>query len=660
MSISGQVSVMGKHEKTHRKLPPTPDQLPVSKTRLRSKSADSRKQQEESVETVKERLRRHLRTKEIHKRGGSSSEKSEDEEDSSDASNASSRFFTAGSASFRQRSTSFGANFGMTKERSSLKTPTTSRAKSVGRQSRLDVFVNSKAISTHERFNNRAEPDNQNKYKSNIPANKFKTSRSLAHSATNVNNFAKYNKPQVEMVAFHGIQVPIEIKSLKQRIREELQIVTASRRLRLDEEEEVRRMEAEMAEREKKRIEWRPTYEKRYRSNSPVIHISKESYDHEPMRSVSNKNDIINKYHKKQSQNSKKSFIPINNKRSRQETTPGKHKNYLYSSKPHSFKRQNSDPLISNLVTDTMSSGKTSYSERQHGRNYLDYEGIDRKLSDRHYDVQRIQGRKYMPKGFAGRSGYMDATPQGYGSLSRSSDLLFKHVKPSLANSHSEANLLRDGWSGEAELEERDIFHRRFLRTPSFSHMEENENPLLREEKKEQLRLEIELRKLQLEEARYLQEQIQRLMAMPDVTSTDISRARSLYQKRRRLDSQIYPFRSSEPGFIPNSEADNYQQKNCSVKDTNKSSTFSGLAFASNQNVTDFSKCELLKQSLYFNYSRQLTTLNFTSFQYLRSVRKVFKGVHHLNLMRISLKLAHMANQPRQVPSILMSNLLSL
>lgn len=638
MSISGQVSAMGKHEKAHRKLPPTPDQLPVSKTRLRSKSADSRKQQEENVETVKERLRRHLRTKEIHKRGGSSSEKSEDEEDSSDASNASSRFFTTGSASFRQRSTSFGANFGISKERSSLRTPATSRAKSVGRQSRLDVFVNSKATSTHERFNNRAEPDNQNKYTSNTSTNKFKTSRSVAPNASNVNSFAKY-KTQVEMVAFHGIQVPIEIKSLKQRIREELQIVTASRRLRLDEEEEVRRMEAEMAEREKKRTEWRPTYEKRYRSNSPVIHISKESYDHEPVRAVSNKNDIINKYHKKhQSQNSKKSFIPINNKRSRQETTPSKHnKNYLYSSKPHSFKRQNSDPLISNLVTDTMSSGKTSYSERQHGRNYLDYEGIDRKLSDRHYDVQRMQGRKYMPRGYTGRSGYaVDATPQGYGSLSRSSDLLFKHVKPSLANSHSEANLLRDGWSGEAELEERDTFHRRFLRTPSFSHMEENENPLLREEKKEQLRLEIELRKLQLEEARYLQEQIQRLMAMPDVTSTDISKARSLYQKRRRLDSQIFPFRSSEPGFIPNSEADNYHQKNYSVKDTNRSSTFSGLAFPSNQNVTDFGKSELLKQSLNFNYSGQLITIIFTSFQSLR--RKVFKEVHHLNLMRISLK----------------------
>ena len=60
-------------------------------------------------------------------------------------------------------------------------------------------------------------------------------------------------KPPVETINIYGLQVPVDVKSLKQRIKEEMQIVTATRRLKIDEMDEIRRMEAEMAERDKER-----------------------------------------------------------------------------------------------------------------------------------------------------------------------------------------------------------------------------------------------------------------------------------------------------------------------------------------------------------------------------------------------------------------------
>ncbi|KAI0233117.1 hypothetical protein LSAT2_016632 [Lamellibrachia satsuma] len=48
---------------------------------------------------------------------------------------------------------------------------------------------------------------------------------------------------QEESTTVHGIRVPVDVKFLKQRLKEEIQIVTASRRLRIDEQDGLRRME---------------------------------------------------------------------------------------------------------------------------------------------------------------------------------------------------------------------------------------------------------------------------------------------------------------------------------------------------------------------------------------------------------------------------------
>lgn len=50
-----------------------------------------------------------------------------------------------------------------------------------------------------------------------------------------------------------GLEVPVSVYGLQQRVKDEIKIVTATRRLRLDEAEEIRILEAEFAERSKER-----------------------------------------------------------------------------------------------------------------------------------------------------------------------------------------------------------------------------------------------------------------------------------------------------------------------------------------------------------------------------------------------------------------------
>ena len=58
---------------------------------------------------------------------------------------------------------------------------------------------------------------------------------------------------KVETVSVRGVEVPLDVRAMKRRIKEELQIVTATRRLKIDEMEEIRIMERELADREKRR-----------------------------------------------------------------------------------------------------------------------------------------------------------------------------------------------------------------------------------------------------------------------------------------------------------------------------------------------------------------------------------------------------------------------
>ena len=59
--------------------------------------------------------------------------------------------------------------------------------------------------------------------------------------------------PEEETVNLFGIEVPVTVRAMKQRVKEEIQIVTATRRLQLDEMGEIRRMEGEFDERDRQR-----------------------------------------------------------------------------------------------------------------------------------------------------------------------------------------------------------------------------------------------------------------------------------------------------------------------------------------------------------------------------------------------------------------------
>lgn len=122
-------------------------------------------------------------------------------------------------------------------------------------------------------------------------------------------------------------------------------------------------------------------------------------------------------------------------------------------------------------------------------------------------------------------------------ALSRSSEMLAKlsmlEKESRLCGSHSESSLPMTSLPVPRS------------RTPTyFSDGDDGGGDVIsairnREERKLQLQMEIGLRKLQLEETRYLQSELQKLAEMPDITPLEIDRARNLYRQRVRLHEQV-------------------------------------------------------------------------------------------------------------------------
>ena len=51
--------------------------------------------------------------------------------------------------------------------------------------------------------------------------------------------------------------------------------------------------------------------------------------------------------------------------------------------------------------------------------------------------------------------------------------------------------------------------------------------------------MEIGLRKLQMEETMYLQNELRKLAEMPDITPVDMDKARNLYRQRMKLRERV-------------------------------------------------------------------------------------------------------------------------
>jgi len=153
-------------------------------------------------------------------------------------------------------------------------------------------------------------------------------------------------------------------------------------------------------------------------------------------------------------------------------------------------------------------------------------------------------------KGFGGtlplpRRAYYNAditASSAHRALSRSSEMLAKlsmlEKESRLCGSHSESSLPLTSLPVPR------------ARTPTyFSDGDDGADVVSairnREERKLQLQMEIGLRKLQLEETRYLQNELQKLAEMPDITPLEIDRARNLYRQRVRLHEQVQLIRAS-------------------------------------------------------------------------------------------------------------------
>lgn len=287
----------------------------------------------------------------------------------------------------------------------------------------------------------------------------------------------------MEMVTIRGVQVPAEIRSLKQRIREELQIATSSRRLRLDEEEEIRRMEADMAERERVR---------RFRR----IEAEKES-------AAAEEESARRRMREADTRNRRKEDDEISRLQGRMESFErGKPSSGTCTWVPDQrilrpaarlHRRQNSDPTVT---------GRRPFSPpppparrtRRYTAGLSHPTAFDETLK-RYYDSGAKEASSTLTSSFFGRR---------------------RHA-PRLSASQSESCLPVTSQSG----------------TPTYYHSDDDEVKN-KEEKRLLLQMEIGLRKRRLEQTRMLQQEIRRLVEMPDVSAFEMEEARHRYQQHLR------------------------------------------------------------------------------------------------------------------------------
>lgn len=332
------------------------------------------------------------------------------------------------------------------------------------------------------------------------------------------------SKP-VEMVTIRGVQVPADVKSLKQRIREELQIVTASLRLRLDEEEEVRRMEAEMAIREKQR---RLKAEK-----EAVEEAAKKEADKKKKKEEMDKEQRLHT-----TIDSDKSKLGSGRVTTTAAAPPGvavTHHSTLPRISPQAsprrarHRRQNSDPMIAKFSP--IEEDRDIETELHYQRQQLSSEArrLAASLANYTSPLPVRRNRKYTaglshPTAFEETLKRYYNTPV-YGSLSRSSDLLAKlsllDKEARISSSQSESCLPITSRS----------------KTPTY--YSDDDDVKNKEEKKLLLQMEIGLRKRQLEETKMLQKEIQRLVEMPDISPFEMEKARLLYQQHLRARDNL-------------------------------------------------------------------------------------------------------------------------
>jgi len=326
----------------------------------------------------------------------------------------------------------------------------------------------------------------------------------------------------VEMVSVRGIQVPANIKSLKQRIKEELQIVTATRRLKLDEDEELRRMESELAEREKDR---RIRAKEEVKEEARRKDIQKRHAELQAQLALEQEAKLLSKSTGKVNKEKGKSVYLM----SKDSISP------RGSLRRMTYKRQNSDPMLaasclSPTEDDVDTLRRIKCKQSAEAINELDYYS-----PPPHHISRQTIGRNTVASVGGSRSTMFDAkldsyfpVVDGYGSLSRSSDLLARRL------SQLERDVRLSCSQSMTSLPHATSTSRRRYRTI----LDEDEN---KEDKKQQLLMEIRMRRKHLEETRRLSNEIRKLAEMQDISPVEMENARYQYQHHVRQRDQDPP-----------------------------------------------------------------------------------------------------------------------
>ena len=535
-------------KKTRRKLPPVPaeaEAFPPRQTRIRSRSADSRGEGDRFTE--KERLRQRLRMREIEQRRSFDRSDSEDEQQSGDDRRSRSQTRRSRIDTMpRRRDTTPGGSRRIYSHSlsSSLQNLDFHSADSTSIDAEL---LSSRTVDVLADIHNLVRGTTEDKSLDHRPTK-------VGMKGSNGKTVPRLVKP-LSLVNFRGVLVPTEIKMMKQRIKEELQIVTATRRLRLDEAEEIRRMEATLAEREKERRVRADRDEKeellRKEEKRRQMEIGRQlekELEHERAK----KRQSLE--HKLQSDmiaattaaSIGKTRYEISGRRTvivptATATPPGRVSPQTSPRRTSLHKRQNSDPMIAKFSP--IDEDRDVESELRYK---LGSEARRLAAGLRRYSPQSLRRLRKSPiiggtLPRLGKGHYIEdlihsgpdrSSSAGYGSLSRSTDILAKlaaldREAAHLSSSHSESSL--------------PLTIRGQLIGGHSSFFSESDDRKLNEkiEKKLALQMEIGMRKRHLEETKMLHDEIRKLAEMPDISPTDMETARSLYQQHVRVREQI-------------------------------------------------------------------------------------------------------------------------
>ncbi|CAH1803431.1 unnamed protein product, partial [Owenia fusiformis] len=335
---------------------------------------------------------------------------------------------------------------------------------------------------------------------------------------------------QEEIVNIHGVKVPLPMKRVRHRLTEEMKIVTMSRKMQLEELEEIQKLEAKLeslrlAEKEqketleryekeldKKRVEQnliRPIAQETQEEISPILDISdvlSQSGDAAPPRPP--RADI-----------SKGKTIPG--------IPPTIRVSPQASPRRTRHKRQNSDPMVAKF---------SPIEEAKDIENDINLHLIDHAppLPPRSNNI-------YIPGTTTTYSPGSTVTPvtspqkKSHTLLSKSSEVL--NARPYQKQNDQFLT------SSKSEM---------FLRTPPSVRRDIPKDPesLRKQEMKLNLQLEIEKRKIKMDEARRLQHELRRLCNAPDVTLDEFEEVRKKYQDHIQSRDATTPYDNVPSGII--------------------------------------------------------------------------------------------------------------